>query len=135
MPLSLHSFGTASPDHSMSQQEATQLAIDVCAVNERQQRMLKILYRKSGVESRQTVLPHRIATSWVTSNGTEGSPSPDCWGPSTEERMRFFQQHAGPLACEATRKALAASRLKGGDISHLVTVSCTGFGALVWTLN
>ena len=131
MNLNLHSFGTANPRHTMSQQQATQLAIDVCAVGERQQRMLKILYRKSGVENRRTVLPHRIATEWVASsdNGGDSGAVESSRGPTTAERMQFYRQHASPLARQASAKALARSPFDAIDMTHLVTVSCTGFSA------
>jgi predicted naringenin-chalcone synthase len=40
--------------------------------------------------------------------------------------MRYFAAAAGPLAVEAARQALLESRLDCGEITHLITVSCTG---------
>ena len=118
-------MGKANPTHTMTQEEATQLAIDVVRPTERQQRLLKVLYRKSGVQSRKTVLPHRIATKWIDPEVVgEGS-----MGPTTAERMEFYKDHALPLAREASSHAIQDARLDVKKISHLVTVSCTGFAA------
>lgn len=43
--------------------------------------------------------------------------------------MQRYAQEAAPLALAASQRALAAAGLTGSQISHLVTVSCTGFVA------
>ena len=43
--------------------------------------------------------------------------------------MDRYHREALPLATEACRKALAESGLAPAEITHLVTVSCTGFAA------
>ena len=43
--------------------------------------------------------------------------------------MRVYAEHAGPLALAAARQALEQSRLRPDEVTHLVTVSCTGFAA------
>jgi predicted naringenin-chalcone synthase len=43
--------------------------------------------------------------------------------------MAVYEREALPLALEACRKALAESAIAAAEISHLVTVSCTGFVA------
>src|SRR5262249_9697335 len=49
--------------------------------------------------------------------------------PSTAERMRVYERTAPQLALEAAEKALAAANVAANAITHLVTVSCTGFSA------
>src|SRR5439155_155590 len=46
-----------------------------------------------------------------------------------EQRMKHYMAKAGPLAVRAARLAVAESRLAPADFTHLITVSCTGFGA------
>jgi predicted naringenin-chalcone synthase len=43
--------------------------------------------------------------------------------------MQVYAQHSGPLAAEASTRALAASGVEPSEITHLVTASCTGFDA------
>ena len=50
-------------------------------------------------------------------------------GPTTAERMQLYERHAGTLATTATRQALQAACRDARDITHLVTVSCSGFHA------
>src|SRR5262249_34184924 len=50
-------------------------------------------------------------------------------GPTTAERLRVYAEEAGPLALRAARSALTKAGVDAGQVSHLVTVSCTGFFA------
>ncbi|MEX2561207.1 MAG: type III polyketide synthase [Pirellulales bacterium] len=131
MSFRILGLGTALPPHSMTQTEAADLARQVCSTTEEQATLLKVLYRRSGVGMRYTVLPHRIALEWVE---PEEQPGGDVQtlvqlGPTTQERMQFYAEHASPLALKASRTALAESAVEAAAVSHLVTVSCTGFAA------
>ncbi|MBT8397650.1 MAG: type III polyketide synthase, partial [Gemmatimonadetes bacterium] len=53
----------------------------------------------------------------------------DDQGPSTEMRMERFEADAPVLAMTAGRAALDDAGVGGEEITHLVTVSCTGFFA------
>ena len=131
MKFKILGLGTAVPPHAMSQQEATELAHRVVCQTEQQQRLLSVLYRKAGVENRQTALPHRIAEKWLPPASAEDneSPRPATFGPTTAERMQYFAEHAPPIALRASSQALANAGMEPAEITHLVTVSCTGFDA------
>jgi predicted naringenin-chalcone synthase len=47
--------------------------------------------------------------------------------PGIEQRLEWFATHAGPLSCEAVENCLGNFDRK--KITHLITVSCTGFSA------
>jgi predicted naringenin-chalcone synthase len=132
MSFSISGLGTALPQHTMSQAEATELATQVCCQNEEQARLLKVLYRRAGVSNRYTCVPHQVALDWI-GRESEGGPrsvqSATALGPTTLERMQLYREHAYPLACEAAERALLDSPLTAAEITHLVTVSCTGFVA------
>ena len=55
--------------------------------------------------------------------------SPGDGGPSTSQRMAFYEQSATQLAVAAARHALADSGMRAEDITHIVTATCTGFSA------
>jgi predicted naringenin-chalcone synthase len=113
------------PENTINQAESLELATQLICQNEQQARLLKVLYRKSGVNKRHTVLPHRIALNWLPQEPTaEGT-----LGPTTGERMRYFAEHAPPLAHRAAARAIEESAVGSHDITHLVTVTCTGFDA------
>lgn len=130
MKLAILGLGTAVPPHVMTQREATELARQVCATTEEQASLLKVLYRRAGVTTRHTVLPHQSALDWVEpTDKSPGVPISACRRPTTAARMKLYEEHSPPLALEAAGKALERSGLQAGEITHLVTVSCTGFVA------
>src|SRR5260370_23242924 len=52
---------------------------------------------------------------------------PDDPGPSTGQRMQHYVGEAGSLAIQAARQALREAAVESRSLTHLVTVSCTGF--------
>src|SRR5262249_56955764 len=69
------------------------------------------------------VLAGTRRTASVFLPGTAGG------GPTTRQRMDHYARHAGPLALEASRRALGQSGLAPGGVPPPVTVSCPGFVA------
>ena len=128
MDVELLSIGVAVPRHRITQEASLALTQRICCVDNRQKRFAKVLYEHAGVAKRYGVLPLTEADRWAPSGPlkSDGAPNP---GPSTEVRMEYYQQHALPLALEASRPALVRSGCQPSDITHLVTASCTGFAA------
>lgn len=124
MSLTILGLGTALPPHTVDQLEAADHARHACCTSDEQSRVLRALYRRSGVARRHTVLPHRMVLDYL-----EPAPHGPALGPSTAERMALYAEHAPPLALRAAHAALEESGLAAREISHLVTVSCTGFAA------
>lgn len=50
-------------------------------------------------------------------------------GPGTRERMLAFEQYSTALAIQASERALAIAEIHPNQITHLITVSCSGFSA------
>lgn len=140
MSLSIWGLGTSLPEHTMTQDEALEMTTNIVSEDERQRRLLRMLFRKSNVLNRHTCVPHPIAYEWVAdeeSNGeaeTEGGVATRLqrkvkWGPTTRERMQMYAEFASPLAKQAVGRAFEDAGVTPGDITHLITVSCTGFDA------
>lgn len=129
LSLAILGLGTAVPDHVMTQGEAVAMAREITCQDAEQEEIVELLYARSGVDRRHTVLPHRTAMRWVpqAEGGAPAVVATD--GPTTRERMEFYEELAGPLAVRAARQALADSAVAPADVRHLVTVSCTGFFA------
>lgn len=130
MSLELTGFGTALPEHRFSQAELAELHARFCRLDETQDRTLRALYRRSGVSSRASVVLTR-SDGPLDGRQTFFPPARDeCdFGPPTAQRMKLYEAHAPPLAASAARRALADARIPAGAVTHLVTVSCTGFVA------
>ena len=128
MSLSILGIGTAVPDHTMTQDEALAMSTELICRTDRETRLLRMMFRKAGVKKRHTCVPHRIAYQWV-GNGNGSVTASESPGPTTLERMQLYAAHAAPLAIQASVEALTASGVSAAEITHLVTVSCTGFDA------
>lgn len=128
MTLELRGIGTALPEHRLTQNDAVELHASFCGFDDGKARTLRALYRRSGVTTRHSVLLNgsegELAErqSFYPPAETEGDP-----GPTTVRRMTEYERHAPPLAVAAARRALGAAEVDAGEVTHLVTVSCTGF--------
>lgn len=129
MAAKIIGLGTALPAHSISQTEACLLAKTYCCQDERDARILEQLYRRTEINRRSTVLvPEKVKQSAVADFFPARNHAFD-FGPTTAERMRRYNLDAACLSATASRLALLDSQLEAESISHLVTVSCTGFAA------
>jgi predicted naringenin-chalcone synthase len=133
MSFAILGLGTALPEFRFTQEEAVRVAQVLC-LDPRQSPLVPVLYRQTEIEGRNIVLGEPIIRDVI--DGTKHSQSvflpkgdPDDPGPTTAERMHVYIEHAAPLAISAARAALAESGFSPEAITHLVTVSCTGFSA------
>jgi predicted naringenin-chalcone synthase len=126
MRVPIISVATATPGHELTQSDALAMAKRICCMDERQSRLAGALYRKSGVETRHTCVPYTHAYHWAPPR-MPGETAKAYVGPSTQERMAMYEEHAPPLAIQASREALRRSEVSASAITHVITVSCTGF--------
>jgi len=121
--------GTAVPEYSVSQESAAAIATTMCDFDQAQSDRIKKLYRLTRVDKRHSVLLndnrglHESQTFFESANG--GSSL----GPSLSARMNRYERHAPELAIQAATKALADADTAPESITHLITVSCSGFVA------
>ena len=52
MSLSIWGLGTSLPEHTMTQDEALEMTTNIVSEDERQRRLLRMLFRKSAVQNR-----------------------------------------------------------------------------------
>lgn len=134
MRFTILGMGTAVPAGVMLQTEAERVARELCCRTAEQATWLPTMYRGTGIEKRHLVLADPLLRPVLNGVGVYGSlftrvDASDEDGPTTGQRMEVYRQEAAPLALEAARRALSDSGLKPAAITHLVTVSCTGFYA------
>ncbi|MBS0207633.1 MAG: type III polyketide synthase [Planctomycetes bacterium] len=120
-------IGTAHPPYTMSQVEAAELAEKVCCPDPENRTALKVLYRRAGVKNRHTVVPHTRALDW-SNTPTQVKDAPNL-GPTTAERMAMYAGGVNELAVSAGQRALEAAQVAPEAITHVITVTCTGFTA------
>jgi predicted naringenin-chalcone synthase len=134
MSLALAGIGTAVPATTITQAEALALARALCCRTDEQATWLPGLYAHSGIDTRHLAFDAAVIRDILDGTRHSGSPflprgSADDRGPAAGQRMRHYVEHAGPLALRSARQALSRSGLEPRAITHVVTVSCTGFRA------
>ena len=121
------SIGTASPDYSIEQSDAVAFAQEI-GITSRWLNALPALYRKSGVRRRGSVLLKAADGAPMTRQSFfPKATTENPFGPTTSERMSQYAEHAGPLAAKSAQLAIDRLPVQTSQITHLVTVSCTGF--------
>ena len=127
--VSILGLGTATPKHSIAQHEAAIVAQEL-GLSLRWRDALPALYRRSGVQRRGSVL---LGPDDLPLAERQSFFRPSCgaelFGPTTSERMQVFAEQAGPLLEQACARAIRTALIAESNITHLVTVSCTGFFA------
>jgi predicted naringenin-chalcone synthase len=129
MSISVAGIGTAVPEFEIDQTDAAEQASQLCYENAEQRRQVKMLYRRTGVQTRRSVVLQSATNGRPAQQTFYANSSQMAHGPTTAERMLAYERHAGPLATEAAGRALANANVSPLDIIHLVTVSCSGFSA------
>jgi predicted naringenin-chalcone synthase len=128
MPTALHAIGTALPPHRYPQPYVRAFMARWVGGERRTDRLLDRVYGASGIDARHSVVadfqPHPPAGHTPLFFDAQGAFR----SPSTGERNALYAEHAPALAEAAARSALAAAgALTAADVTHVVTVSCTGF--------
>lgn len=127
MSVRLLGIGTALPARRVDAAEALTRYSALASDDPEKLRRVRAMFRRSGVDARHVVLPDARDAS--------GAPilrervSDDDRGPTTASRMEAYAACATPLALSAARRALENAHVDAERITHLVTVSCTGFNA------
>lgn len=129
MSAALLALGTAVPRGSVTQRDAAMLAQRLCVAGDDEARILNAIYRRSGVRRRSTVLLDGEYTPETSHAFYPAAKDANDRGPSTGERMRRYAAEASALALAAGRAALDRAGMDGQSVSHIITVSCTGFAA------
>lgn len=128
MALRILAVASAAPTHSLDQQAIAESVLPLSADSSEQERILKVLYRRTSIRARGSVLVDEI-DGQAEYDFYRPRSGPTDQGPSTEARMCKYERHALPLALRAASEALRRSGVRPGDITHLINVSCTGFYA------
>lgn len=125
--VEIHGLSFANPEFRLGQREAAEAASELI-MDGRGGNGVKGLYLRSGVDRRHSViLDAHSDEGAVQQTFYPKQSSPSDLGPSTEKRMLRYAEHARRLAKEVVEKSIRNSSVAGESITHMVSVSCTGF--------
>ena len=120
------SIATGVPPYQHQQNDILKFADTVYSKDETESRKLKFLYRQSGIDTRYSVLPDYSTVAedrQFYSKCKNLEPFPDL-----EKRMEWYSNNAALLSVKTINDCIA-NKIKSTDITHLITVSCTGMSA------
>jgi predicted naringenin-chalcone synthase len=126
MKSCITAIGTAVPANRIAQSDIYRFMADAHALDEQDAKKLHNIYRHSGIEHR-----HSVLKDFGNGSRTFFSNAPDLEPfPTTADRLRLYEDIACSLGAEATKACFAkVPEMHPAEISHLITVSCTGMHA------
>lgn len=127
MSSTLTAIGTANPIYSRPQLETAELISGGLHLSPAQNRLLKTIYKATGIEKR-----HSVLKDYCKKVGEfEFFPNtPGVAFPSTAKRMQVYKDHALTLALSAIQECFSFFKnFNLNEITHLITISCTGMYA------
>jgi predicted naringenin-chalcone synthase len=123
MSAKLLAISTAIPPHPYSQEEVLERFLALHALSPQEEASLKKLYQQSGVSKRHSVVEDfkKSREEW------------HFWGekfpekiPSMTSRNLRYKQDAPKLAKQAAEKVIAKWGRDPAELTHIISVSCTG---------
>lgn len=122
-------IGTALPKHRIDRERAAEYASTVSCTNLEERRKLSVLYRRTGIGNRGSVLLESGPGGAVVQSFYPPAESASDRGPSTEDRNDRYAAEAPRLAVDAATRSLRQAGIDASEVTHLITVTCTGFSA------
>jgi len=124
MAAYIHTIEQSVPEYSYSQDELLHQMKETIQGDEKELRLLHYIYNRSGIETRHSVVndfkPDGSFKLFFNGQGTR---------PGTKNRNDTFIREGRKLFVDVARQLVAKSEFVPDEITHLITVSCTGFYA------
>jgi len=119
------SIATASPTYAHKQEDILQYMQNVYQLDAEEKRKLGFLYHHSGIEKRHSVIPdygnNVTNLKFLPQNNFDPFPNID-------QRMELYKSKAASISIEAIIKCID-THIHTDQITHLITISCTGMSA------
>jgi predicted naringenin-chalcone synthase len=130
MTVILRSLETAVPDTVLVQSQVRDAFAAQPGLTRLGQRLVGAAFDSSGIETRYSVIGEFTLGTSFDDPVFFDRENMRVLSPSTKTRNEVYAEEGAKLFIEAGRKALeAAPGIEAADITHVVTVSCTGFFA------
>lgn len=120
--IAILGIGTAVPEFRLDQADTSGRLTEALRDNPNSARWAKKIFKQCGVETRYTCEPNLLETAENCRYFSQTNHQ----APSTSDRMTTYKRESVPLALQAAEKALRDAHVDVSDITHLITVSCTG---------
>jgi predicted naringenin-chalcone synthase len=119
------SIATSSPAYALKQEDILQVMQKTYQLGEEEKRKLAFLYHHSGIETRHSVIPdygnNLTGEKFLPENDADPFPTID-------QRMALYKSKACDISIEAIKKCID-THINANEITHLITISCTGMSA------
>jgi predicted naringenin-chalcone synthase len=122
--LAILGIGTAVPPHAIRQADAAEIAQALTCSREQQSQHYRDVYGAVGVETRHCAILERSDGDLAARQSFYAAGSP-----TTGDRMRRYEAEAAQLAVAAGGKALDDAEVAPERVTHIITVTCSGFFA------
>jgi alpha-pyrone synthase len=119
------SIGVANPPHRFSQTQISQFMSQALCLDKINERRLRMIYKATAIAYRHSVIEDYGKNSDFTFFPNEENLEPF---PSTAQRMKLYEKYAIQVALQAVNNCLTNKEICK-EITHLITVSCTGMYA------
>ena len=125
MTAFINSIGTANPQYKIKQDDVLNFMVKAHRLDEEEAHKLKVLYRATGIKERYSTIPdyQNEGNFQLYPDNAQLEPFP-----STAERSSWYKKEALNLSMQAVRNCVE-DKISLSDITHLITVSCTGLYA------
>lgn len=127
MSAYIHNIATTVPEQSYDQEFLRERMKEYIGDKEITRRIIHRIYSRSGIKKRHTIIPDFNANGdprfFFEKDGSLNTPS-------TGKRNELYAEKAKQLFVETARRTIDGNpSAEREDITHLITVSCTGFFA------
>ncbi|MGH3688522.1 MAG: type III polyketide synthase [Microbacterium sp.] len=129
-PPVLRSLQTIVPDTVLVQEQVRDVFAQQPGLGRLAQRIVTTSFNVSGIDTRHTVIDELSLESEVADPVFFDRLSGALLAPGTKARNDVYTREAARLFVEAARRAIESDPdLEPADVTHVITVSCTGFHA------
>jgi predicted naringenin-chalcone synthase len=119
------SLGTAVPKYKYAQSDLAKFMHQRLDKNdERLGRVFRLLYEKTSIDTRYSVLPDFSGNSKNAKLFLNEDKEP-----KVEQRLAIYKKEAANLGEAAVSSCLKKTKVQASEITHLISVSCTGMSA------
>lgn len=118
-------ISTSTPIFGLEQKKVAAFMQGFFKHNSELQRRIPILYDRTGIDKRYSCIPDFLKEHV----GAELFSDDIAMHPNVDKRMELYTKHSLPLATESIIKVLNKTNTHKHDLTHLITISCTGMSA------